>query len=113
MVRTATRPSPPAYKHNFSFAGDGARADIHQGVLDFYLVWKFDRSRQWFTLDPTFLLDYENHRYDAATVRLTYGRVLGKVGEAVLSGFIKPGVGIGRDRPNDWSLEAGVTLIGF
>lgn len=58
----------PASKHNFSFAGDDVSADIHQGVLDFYLVWKFDRSRQWFTLDPKFLLDYENDRYDAAGV---------------------------------------------
>jgi len=103
----------PAYKHGFSFAGEDDRADIHTGTLDFYLVWKFDRSRQWLTLDPTLLFDYENDRYESATVRLTYGRVLGKVGEAVLSGFIKPDVGVGCDRPNDWSLEAGVSLIGF
>ena len=103
----------PAYKHGFSFAGEDDRADIHTGTLDFYLVWKFDQNRQWLTLDPTFLFDYKNDRYESATVRLNYGRVLGKVGEAVLSGFIKPGVGIGHDRPNDWSIEAGLSLIGF
>ena len=103
----------PAYKHGFSFAGNEDRADIHQGSLDFYLVWRFDHSRQWFTLDPTVLLDYEIDRYNSATVRLTYGRVLAKVGRGVLSGYIRPGVGIGRDRPNDWSFEAGISLIGF
>jgi len=53
----------PAYKHGFSFAGEDGRADIHTGTLDFYLVWKFDRNRQWLTFDPTLLFDYQNdHR---------------------------------------------------
>ena len=103
----------PAYKHGFSFAGDNDRADIQVGTADFYLVKKFDRNRQWLTFDPTLLFDYENDRYDSSTVRLTYGRVLGKLGGGVLSGFVKPGVGIGCERPNDWSFEAGVSLIGF
>lgn len=103
----------PAYKHGVSFAGESSRADINSGALDFYLVWKFDRNRQWFTFDPTILMDYENDRYESATVRLTYGRVLTKVGNGALSGYIRPGIGIGQDRPNDWSIEAGVTLIGF
>ena len=103
----------PAYKHGFSVAGDGDRADLHTGTADFYLVKKFDQNRQWLTFDPPLLLDYENDRYEAATVRLTYGRVLGKMGKGVLSGFVKPGVGVGHDRPNDWSFEAGTSLIGF
>jgi len=103
----------PSYKHTFGFAGDDDRADIHQGAFDFYLVWRFDHSRQWFTLDPSVLLDYENDRYESATLRLTYGRVLAKVGKGVLSGYVKPGIGIGKDRPNDWSFEVGVSLIGF
>ncbi len=103
----------PAYKHGFSFAGDDDRADIHVGTADFYLVKKFDQNRQWLTFDPTLLFDYENDRYESATVRLTYGRVLGKIGDGVLSGFVKPGIGVGCERPNDWSFEAGVSLIGF
>ncbi len=103
----------PAYKHGISFAGESSRADINTGTVDFYLVWKFAKGRQWLTFDPTLLFDYENDRYESATIRLTYGRVLGKIGDAVVSGFIKPGVGIGRDRLNDWSLEVGMSLIGF
>lgn len=89
----------PAYKHSVSFAGQGGRPDINSGSLDFYFVSKFDHGRQWITIDPTYIL--------------TYGRVLGKVGGAVMSGYIKPGVGIGPDRPYTWSAEAGVSFIGF
>jgi hypothetical protein len=103
----------PAYKHGVSLAGEERRADIQTGTLDFYLVWKFAQGRQWLTFDPTLLFNYEGGRYDSGTLRLTYGRVLGKVGDAVVSGFLKPGIGMGRSRPNDWSIEAGVSLIGF
>ena len=103
----------PAYKHAFNCTDDDGRADINAGTLDFYLVKKFDRNRQWLTFDPTFLFDYESDRYESATVRVNYGRVLAKVGDGVLSGFIKPGVGIGTDRPSDWSFEIGTSLIGF
>ena len=103
----------PAYKHSFSFAGDDDRADIHKGSLDFYLVYKFDRMRQWVVLDPTYFLDYEQDRYSGGTFRATYGRLLGKAGDAVVSAYVRPGVGVGADRPYDWSLEVAVTLIGF
>ncbi len=103
----------PAYKHNVSFAGDDDRADIHSGVFDLYLVWRFDDSRQWMVLDPTWLLDYENDQYDAATVRMTYGRVLGTFGGAGVSGFIRGGVGMGNEKPYDWSAEFGISFIGL
>ena len=69
-------------------------------------------DRRWLTLDPTVILDYENDRYESATIRLTYGHILGKIGKAVLSGYVRPGVGIGDDRPNDWSFEAGMSSLG-
>ena len=103
----------PAYKQSNSFAGHADRADVNMGTLDFYLVKLFDRGRQWVTLDPTYLLNYEKARYGGATVRAVYGRLLGRVETGVLSGYVKPGVGIGPDRPNDWSVEAGVSLVGF
>jgi hypothetical protein len=103
----------PAHKHGLSLAGEDDRAEIHSGTLDFYLVRKFDQGRQWLTFDPTLLFDYENDRYESAAVRLTCGRVLAKAGDGVLSGFVKPGSGIGSDRPNDWSFEVGTSSIGF
>ena len=103
----------PAYKHSFTFAGDEDRADIDKGTLDFYLVHKFDHGRQWAILDPTYFLDYENDAYSGGTLRATYGRLLGKLGDAVVSGYVRPGVGIGADRPYDWSVEVAITLIGF
>jgi hypothetical protein len=103
----------PAYKQSVGFGGDGNRANINSGTLDFYLVKKFDRGRQWVTIDPTYLLNYQSGKYSGGTLRIQYGRLLGKVGNAVMSGYIKPGIGIGQDRPSDWSCEIGITLIGF
>jgi hypothetical protein len=103
----------PAYKHSISFAGRDSRSDVNNGSFDFYFVSKFDHNRQWITVDPTYLLNYQQGKYSGATLRVIYGRVLGKIGDAVVSGYVKPGVGIGHDRPNDWSLEAGISLIGF
>ncbi len=103
----------PTYKHSLSFAGDGDRNDINKGTFDFYLVKKFDKGRQWINIDPTYLLDFENDQYSGGTLRVTYGRLLGKMSGAVISGYVKPGVGVGSDRPNDWSAEVGVSLIGF
>lgn len=103
----------PAYKHSISFAGEGDREDVNSGSLDFYIVHRFDGGRQWVTLDPTYILNYELGKYSGATLRVVYGRVLGKVGDAVVSGYVKPGIGVGADRPNDWSAEIGLSLIGF
>ncbi len=103
----------PAYKHSISFAGNDSRADVNNGSFDLYFVSKFDDNRQWITVDPTYLLNYQQGKYSGATLRVIYGRVLGKIGDAVVSGYVKPGVGIGHDRPNDWSVEGGISLIGF
>jgi hypothetical protein len=103
----------PAYKQSDSFAGNANRSDINAGNLDFYFVSRFDHGRQWAILDPTYILNYEAGRYGGASLRVTYGRMFGKVGDAVLSGYVKPGIGIGADRPYNWSLEMGVSLVGF
>ncbi len=37
------------------------------------------------------------------SIALTASRLRALRSHAVLSGYVKPGIGIGRDRPNDWS----------
>jgi hypothetical protein len=103
----------PAYQHSVGVGGSSTRAEINRGILDFYMVKKFDHDRQWVVLDPTYILDYEGGKYSGMTLRATYGRELGEVDGISLSAYIKPGLGIGSDRPNDWSIEIGFTMIGF
>lgn len=102
----------PAYKQALSFAGD-LGAMIDKGTFDLYFVIKFDKGQQWVTFDPTYNLDYQSHKYTGATMRVTYGHQLGELWGGTTSAYIKPGIGIGQDKPYAWSIEAGISLVGF
>jgi hypothetical protein len=103
----------PAYEHKIGIAGDSSRDNINSANLDFYLVKRFNGGDQWIQIDPTYKLNYEKSKYCGGTLRITYGQVLGHVGQAKLSGYVRPGVGIGVDRPYEWSMEMGVSISGF
>ncbi len=103
----------PAYEHKVGFAGDSGRDNVNSANLDIYLVKRWNGGDEWVQIDPTYKLNYEKSKYNGGTLRVTYGRVLGDVGKAKLSAYVRPGVGIGVDRPYDWSLETGVSISGF
>ena len=103
----------PAYKHSISVGGDGDREDINSGAIDFYYVVTFDQKRQFVLIDPTYFTGYHYHSYSGATVRVTYGRMLGLIGAAGISAQVRGGVGVGRDRPYGWSLDVGCKVVGF
>ena len=60
----------------------------------------------WVTLDPKFVQDYESDAFFNQTEveygRLTFGGV---------STYVRPGLGIGEDKPLDWNLEVGVKVV--
>lgn len=102
-----------AYIHNFSFAGEGSRADVNRGDFDLYLVYRPHGERWWITSDTTVSHDFET---DATPVswELNFGRNLTKFENgAALNGYIRPGVGIGSDRSYDFNVEVGLTLVNF
>lgn len=103
----------PAYVHSFSFAGDSSRPDLHSGAFDLYLVWKPSGKSWWLTADLTLGMNYEDSDQTPMSFELQCGKNFGKIGPAALNGFVRPGIGIGADRPYDWSVEVGVSLIGF
>jgi hypothetical protein len=103
----------PAYIHNFSFAGDSDRADIHRGDFDLYMVYTADDKSWWVTSDLAISFDYQSGKVPAAW-KVQFGRNLAKLsGGAALNGFVKPGIGIGGDRAFDWSLQVGLSLVGL
>lgn len=103
----------PAYIQNLSFAGEDDRADVNRGDFDFYVVYRPHGKRWWITSDTTVSHDFEA---DATPVswEVAFGRNLAALeGGAALNGYIRPGVGIGNDRPYDFNIEVGVSLVNF
>lgn len=103
----------PAYIHNFSFAGDSDRAEVNRGDFDFYVVYKPHAKRWWLTSDVTASYDFE-----AKTAPMSWevalGFNLGKLANGgAINGYIRPGIGIGNDRPYDFNMEVGVSLVNF
>ncbi|RWQ15768.1 hypothetical protein [Mesorhizobium sp.] len=103
----------PAYIHSFSFGGDSDREDVNRGDFDFYVVYKPHAKRWWLTSDVTASYDFE-----AKTAPMSWevalGFNLGKLPSGgAINGYIRPGVGIGNDRPYDFNIEVGVSLVSF
>ncbi len=113
MFLSPTMIFAPAYQHNISFAGDDNRNDINESVIDFYFVFTAADKKSWFTIDPTLVIDWENDENTPLTLELEYGRNIGTLWGGALNAYIRPGIGIGQDRPYDWNVELGVTVVGF
>lgn len=103
----------PAYQHNISFAGDGDRNDVNESVIDLYMVFTAQDKKSWFTVDPTMVIDWENDQDTPLTLEAEFGRTIGTLWGGALNAYIRPGIGIGQDRPYDWNIEAGFTVVGF
>lgn len=113
MFLSPTMIFAPAYQHNISFAGDDNRNDINESVIDFYFVFTAADKKSWFTIDPTLVIDWENDENTPLTLELEYGRNIGTLWGGALNAYIRPGIGIGQDRPYDWNVEVGFTVVGF
>ena len=104
----------PALKQTVSFSGASSRANVNSTAMDLYVVWRNRSLKQWVIVDPGVAWNWEkeDQQLGGATM-LTYGRLLGRTGSGVWSGYVKPGVGWGSGRTSDWSIEIGLKLVGF
>jgi hypothetical protein len=103
----------PAYQHNLSFAGDGDRNDVNESVIDLYMVFTAEDKKSWWIIDPTLVIDWENDENTPLTLEIEYGRNIGTLFGGALNAYVRPGIGIGQDRPYDWNIEVGFTVVGF
>jgi hypothetical protein len=101
----------PAYQHKFSVEEDDGRSDVHQGLIDLFVVWGSSDKKYWAVVDPQIVLDYENEKefmlidFEAGTM---LDRFLGTKGH---SAYVRPSIGIGADRSTDGSIEVGYKII--
>jgi hypothetical protein len=98
----------PAYQYVFDVAGSDDRADISRSQIDLYFVWALAAGKNWLIVDPQVIFDHENNK-TPALVEAEWGFMIApKIG---VSGWARPGVGIGSDRLYDWNLEAGLKFV--
>jgi hypothetical protein len=50
----------PGYQHKFSIYEESGRSDVHQGLIDIFLVKTFRGNQFLGFIDPQIILDYEN-----------------------------------------------------
>jgi hypothetical protein len=101
----------PAYQHKFSVEEDSGRSEIHQGLIDIFLLWSSQDKQYWTLLDPQIILDYEEdteYMVVDAEAGMMLDRFLGTKGHSM---YIRPAVGVGTDRPIDGSIEVGYKII--
>jgi hypothetical protein len=98
----------PAYQYVFDVSGSDDRADISRSQLDFYFVWALAGGKNWLIVDPQVIFDHENDRTPGLT-EIEWGFMIAPT--VGISGWLRPGFGIGSDRLYDWNLEAGVKFV--
>jgi hypothetical protein len=101
----------PAYQHKFSVEEDDDRSEIHQGLIDIFMLWTSPDKQYWALLDPQIILDYEEDT-EYMVVDAEMGMMLDKyLGTKGHSMYIRPAVGVGSDRPIDGSIEVGYKVV--
>jgi hypothetical protein len=98
----------PGYQYVFDVAGDDANPDISRSQIDLYLVWLLAKGKNWLIVDPQAILDHENDT-ELGTVEAEWGFMIAP--SAGASGYLRPGIGIGADKPYSWNLEAGLKFV--
>ena len=99
----------PALSHSEAV---GRRKTVSETVLDLYYVPHLKNPAWYMTVDPAVVHNWEaDDTY--ASLAVTTGRAVGKVGTGLVQVYVKPNAFFGHDRPADWSVELGVRAIGF
>ena len=98
----------PGYLYAFDVGGDSDRPPIDQHQFDVYFVWLLGQMKHWLIVNPQVNLDQEND-LNIYILDLELGFMIPQMPGASI--HIRPGAGLGSDRPFDWSFEFGIRFI--
>jgi hypothetical protein len=98
----------PGYQYVFDIGGGSNGRDISRSQIDLYFVWMLAQGKNWLLIDPQIIVDHENSS-EFATVDLEWGFMIAP--KQGISGYLRPGFGVGADRPFDYNLEFAVKFI--
>jgi hypothetical protein len=94
----------PGYQYVFDISGN----PVSRSQIDLYFVWMLAGGKNWLIIDPQFILDHNNDT-EFMTIEAEWGFMIAR--QAGLSGYVRPGIGIGEYRPFDYNLEFAVKFI--
>jgi hypothetical protein len=98
----------PGYQYVFDVGGDDSRGGISRSQIDIYFVWVLAQGKNWLLLDPQIILDHKNDK-QFMTIDAEWGFMI--VPKSGISGYLRPGIGVGADRPYSWNLEFALKFI--
>ena len=96
-----------------SFAGRANRSPVNRTDLDLYGVYSARSLQWWINTDFNLRIDEADHGRTPSSVTVTYGRGLRKVFGGSLNGSLQSGAGIRRNRPYDFMLTGGISVVGI
>ena len=98
----------PGYLYLFDVAGDSDRAGVNQHQVDIYFVWLLAQMRHWLIINPQLIFDVENNK-EFMIADVEFGFMIPSLPGAAV--HVRPGVGVGQDRPLDWTFEFGFRWV--
>ena len=98
----------PGYLYVWDIGGDSDRNEVNQHKIDMYFVWLLAQMRHWLIVNPQANFDVGNDR-NLFLVDVEWGFMIPPLPGA--SVYLRPGVGIGSDRPWDATFEFGFKFI--
>jgi hypothetical protein len=96
----------PGYQYLFDVSGNDAK--VSRSQIDLYFVWLLGKGKYWLIVDPQIVIDHENKK-EPALIEVEWGYMISP--SAGASTYIRPGAGIGPDKPYVWNLEAGLKFV--
>ena len=94
----------PGFQYHFNVNGE----TVSRTVIDLYFVWILGAGKNWVIFNPQPIIDHENST-TFAQVDLEWGFMI--VPKSGISGYIRPGIGVGADRPFDYNLEFAIKFV--
>ena len=96
----------PAIQEVFSVAGEGSRASVHRTQLDVFFLKQSADKKLYALVDPQYIIDHNNDK-QFGLLESDFGYVF----DAGFTGYVRPGIGFGPDKPFDWNFEFGIKFI--
>jgi hypothetical protein len=98
----------PGLLYLIDVAGDDDRASVNQWQMDIYFVWILAQQKHWLIINPQPVVDVANDK-EFMIVDVEFGFMIPQLAGA--STWIRPGAGVGSDRPFDLTFEFGFKWI--
>ena len=96
----------PAIQEVFSVAGEGSRASVHRTQLDVFFLKQSKDKKLYALVDPQYIFNHNTDKH-FGLLESDFGYVF----DAGFTGYVRPGIGFGPDKPFDWNFEFGIKFI--